>query len=58
MKPLCTYVDVRVNLDGGDGNAAVLKDDAEGGGDHALPDPGDDTSGHQDILHFHLWNAL
>ena len=46
-----TDINVGINLNGCDGNAAMLEDDPEGGGDHALPNTRDHTARHQDVLH-------
>lgn len=47
----CIYVDVGVNLDGGDTQTTWLEDGSHTGGYDALPDAWDDTTSDQDVLH-------
>lgn len=44
-------VDIWVNLDGGDPDTTGLEDHPQTAGDDALPNPTDDSPGHQHILH-------
>jgi len=44
-------VEVRIDLDGGDAEAAGLEDDPDAAGRHALPEPAHHAAGHQHVLH-------
>lgn len=47
----CIYVDIRVDLDGCDMQAAGLENRAHTAGYNAFPNAGDHTARHQNILH-------